>query len=267
MAEKYELSIIVPYTYGGKDRERALYSCLDSIKDQLMQSFELIIVEEVLNDNKPMFSGHPRVNNHIILRDNRKFNKSWIINVAARKANTNSLVIIDADSIMRKEHFGEIFMYRNNHPQFKFFCAYLYLKLQPGKDNPVERLVSSKYLEAIGGAWFCYKDFFFNTLGGINENYFGYGAEDNDMWWRVQLWYNNTLGNGSEYPIPMMPVNMVHQYHDWAPFTAERYDMLNKTRNHPDIVTRRLVTAELGKESGPTLIKADDIKIEKLWYK
>jgi hypothetical protein len=154
-----------------------------------------------------------------------------------------------------------------NNPDFKFFCAYLYLKLLPGKDNPTDRLVSSKYLEAIGGAWFCYKDFFFNTLGGMNENYFGYGAEDNDMWWRVQYWYTKVFNNGEQYPIPMLPFNMEHQYHDWAPFTSERYDMLNKTRNHPDIVLKRLVEAQLGKESGPTLIKTDDISVETLWYK
>ena len=168
---------------------------------------------------------------------------------------------------MRNTHLGEVFIYRDAQPQFKFFCAYLYLKLQPGKDNPVERLTSSLHLQAVGGAWFCYKDFLFNTLGGMNENYFGYGAEDNDMWWRVQLWFNKTLGNNMAYPIPMMPVNMVHQYHDWAPFTSERYDMLNKTRNHPEIVTQRLIEANLGKESGPTLIEIKDIPVETLWYK
>lgn len=262
-----EISIIIPYTYGGSVRERALAVLLDSLKEQLFQPFELTVVEEVIKGAKSTFIGHERVNHHIVLRDDRKFNKSWIVNVAARKANTNSLLLIDADSKMRKEHLGEVFTYRNAQPQFKFFCAYLYLKLQPGKDNPVERLTSSLYLQAVGGAWFCYKDFFFNTLGGMNENYFGYGAEDNDMWCRVQSWYNKTLGNNSEYPIPMMPVNMIHQYHDWAPFKSDRYDMLNKTKNHPDIVTERLIAAKLGKESGPTVIETKDIPIEKVWYK
>ena len=261
-----QISIIVPYTYGGPVRERALAVLLDSLKEQLFQPFELIVVEEVIKDANPTFTGHTRVNKHIVLRDDREFNKSWIINVAARKASTNSLLVIDADSEMKKEHLGEIFIYRNAHLQFKFFCAYLYLKLQPGKDNPIERLVSSMYLEAVGGAWFCYKDFFFNNLGGMNENYFGYGAEDNDMWWRVKLWFNKNLGNDTEYPIPMIPFNMKHQYHDWAPVKHERYDMLNKTRNNPELVTRRLIAAEVGKESGPTLIKKDDIKIEKIWY-
>jgi len=262
-----QLSVIIPYTYGGPVREYSLNVLLDSLKEQLFQPFELILVEEVIKDAKATFTGHERVNRHIILRDDREFNKSWIINVTARKVNTNNLLVIDADSKMRKEHLGEVFIYRNAQPQFKFFCAYLYLKLQPGKDTPVERLTSSVHLEAVGGAWFCYKDFFFNTLGGMNENYFGYGAEDNDMWIRVKAWFNKTLGNNLDYPVPMMPLNMIHQYHDFAPFKSERYDMLNKTKNHPDIVTKRLIAAELGKESGPTLIKTKDISIEKVWYK
>jgi len=262
-----QLSVIIPYTYGGPLRAQALEVLLNSLKEQLFQPFEVTVVEEVLKDANPTFGGHERVNNHIVVHDDREFNKSWIINIAAKKANTNSLVIIDADSKMRNTHMGEIYVYREAQPQFKFFCAYLYLKLQPGKDNPVERLTSSSYLEAVGGAWFCYKDFFFNVLGGMNENYFGYGAEDNDMWWRVQSWYNKTLGNNDKYPIPMLPVNMIHQYHDWAPFKPDRYDMLNKTRNHPEIVTQRLIEANLGKESGPTLIEIKDIPVETLWYK
>ena len=262
-----EFSIIIPYTQGKSDREQALQVCLNSFTSQVFQSFDLIVVEEVLGNNEPKFNGHPRVNKHIVLRDNRLFNKSWIINVAVRQIETNCFLVIDADSKMKPQHLEEVFLYKFNQPQFKFFCAYLYLKLLPGKDNPQERLVSSVHLEAVGGAWLCYKDFFFNTLGGMNENYFGYGAEDNDMWWRVQHWYTNSFNNGAVYPIPMLPFNMEHQYHDWAPFTSERYDMLNKTRNHPDIVIKRLIEAQLGKESEPTLIKTEDITIEEMWYK
>lgn len=262
-----ELSIIIPYTHSQEDRDIALYNCLDSVAKQVFKEFELILVEEVIGDNVAHFKGHQRVNNHIILKDDRPFNKSWIINVAARKAKSKCIFVLDADSLLTEKHLGEVFIYHINQPQFKFFCGYLYLRLLPGKDNPTERMVSSKHLEAVGGAWFCEKDFFFNVLGGMNENYFGYGAEDNDMWFRVQHWYTRDFNQGVDYPVPMLPINMIHQYHDWAPFTHERYDMLNKTRNHPDIVTRRLIEAQLGKDSGPTLIKTDDILIEKVWYK
>jgi len=256
-----KFSVIIPYTYGGELRKKNLKVLLDCIQNQTFQDFDLIITEELINTVHSSVSMqmmlHYNVTHHM-LKNDKLFNKSWIINVAMKEIETESALVIDADMLFGNDYFQKVADYKEAH-NMKFFIAYLYLDLLKGKDEPQVRRTSSFKLEAVGGSWFVDKDYFFDKVGGMNENYFGFGAEDNDIWQRINYLHGTD-------PIPMMPYNMQHQYHDWAPAADGRLDLLNRTWNHPDTVIEKLKEANLGQKSGPTLIDISDVTIEERRY-
>jgi hypothetical protein len=115
----------------------------------------------------------------------------------------------------------------------------------PGKDNPVSRHIRPDMTRAMGGIWYCEKDFYFNTLGGMNENFFGYGGEDNDVFERATYILNRTPAYVS-YPI-------VHQYHDWM-IPSSSANKWEYTRDNPLKIITLLKYSNLGKDEQPTII-------------
>jgi len=104
---------------------------------------------------------------------------------------------------------------------------------------------------AMGGVWYVNRDVFFEKVGGMNELYFGYGAEDNDAWYRV----SHVIGK-----VHTMPYHLIHQYHDWAFPSPTRMSILETTMKHIPEVIQRLKNADLGNPKHPTLIDISDIK-------
>jgi hypothetical protein len=54
---------------------------------------------------------------------------------------------------------------------------------------------------------------------------------------------------------------MVHVYHDDAIPSPERFYHLDRAVKYPEVVTRRLVNASLGKMKAPTVIDISDLEI------
>lgn len=254
-----ELSLIVPYTYGDELRQKAIFHCINSIKAQIYRGYELIIVEEILGSQSESKFPYPRkVDKHIILKDAcRGFNKSWCINVGIKQAKYDNAVIIDADVIFGKEYLNELLKFKKNCPLF--FSGYNYIILLPGRDNPVVRIKTHFSIKAMGGIWFTDRNYLFKTLGGMNENYFGYGGEDNDLYERAR----NILET-----IPAMPYPVAHQYHHWRidPIKRQTKDLSGEykknlkllrqgTSRYSEEIIDRLKNAKLGNPKCPTEIK------------
>ena len=245
-----KLSVIIPYTFGDDVREKNLSDLTYAIVDQTFTDYELIIVEEVIGDNKERaaFQG---VHRYITLRDSRKFNKSWCINVGVKNAQSDNVLVLDADMTFGKDYFERVMDFASTHP--KFFNGFDIIRLLPGKDNPKLRVLPFKNQAIIGGAWFTNKKFFFDELGGFSEDYFGYGGEDNDTGERAKYILPGEV-------IPALPYMITHQYHDWhkpdgaMPLNPIRYTLLNKTKQDPGAVIKLLKAKQLGKEIYPTFI-------------
>lgn len=251
-----ELEIIIPYTYGGELRQqnlRHLIECLSAQKARMGQhhSFTVTAVEEI-NDGTKQYS-FPyinRVNKHLILTDNRPFNKSWILNYAIKQSSSDKIIIIDGDMLFAENFIQKIVDFITSNPTFHIFSCYDNISALPGRDNPVFRQSGYHQMVAMGGAWYVNKNYLFNELGGMNENYFGYGGEDNDLWERAKF---------IKGKVPTMDYHLVHQYHPWVFPAPNRLPILFTTQAHHREIIERLKQVTLGQESSPTIINIDDI--------
>ena len=252
-----KLSIIVTLKRGDQFRQDAFNNLMKCIEAQTMKDFELIIVEDT-GAQKTM--SVERISNHytklIPLTDiqNRPFNKSWCINVGARAAKSDNLLILDADVLFGKEYFDKIYDFAQECPCF--FHCYSWIVLLPGRDNPVCRVSAHKNIHSTGGAWFVNKTFFFEKLGGMNENYFGYGREDSDLWVRV-VYCLSSAASELDYAL-------THQYHHWEVVSAKDNAPYQKncklwdyTKNNTKEVIEKLKNSKLGDLKQPTLIEVN----------
>ena len=128
--------------------------------------------------------------------------------------------------------------------------------LMPGKDNPILRILRLEHLLTVGGIFYTEKNFFFNTVGGFSEDYFGYGSEDNDLYTRVNMILDKNM--------PKMPYSIVHCYHHWHPIDgpdpynedsiSHKYRKMVKYKNYWKLITNALIKANTGNEKSPTAV-------------
>ncbi len=255
--DPFKFSIVIPWK-NKPSRELLLKNLLDclSVQDlkcpEITIEFELIIAEQIESDKilqaiksiEDIVPKNLATYRHIQLKSNECFNKSWCMNIGAKNAKYDDLIFMDADSLFDSNFLKSVRLYMLESLADKyrkiFFCWNQLIGLQ-GKDNPNIRYIRPDLTRAMGGIWFSEK----------NENYFGYGGEDNDMWERASY----LLG----FQPHCMNYTLLHQYHDWeipAP-NAVRY--FEKARSNPVKVTDRIKAAGIGKEFQPTLIGMDDL--------
>jgi glycosyltransferase involved in cell wall biosynthesis len=238
-------SIIIPWKSSSEQRIQNFNRLLNCLDTQTYKDFELIIVEQqtptsLISDIKSTI---------ILKTDHENFNKSWCINVGARKAKYQQLLIVDADSLFDRDFLENINKYMiSNH--FPIFLCWDTIVAEAGRDNPNERRVPSKNLRTLGGVWTVDKDFFFKDFGGMNESFFGYGGEDNGAYERACFLLGLSL-------VPTMTYILRHQYHDWAKpnETAEKYYLIE--RHNPKTIINALKQIYVGNEAHPTPINME----------
>lgn len=263
-----EFSIIIPWKSGNPLRETALINLLNNLSVQETPEsrepliFELIMVQHVVPGESyrsmeqfvPLaLRNHIPQNHYITLCHPSPFNKSWCMNVGAKQARYPHLVFMDADSLLGadflrtiKYHIRATIPPKNNI----MFCWNYLIKL-PGKDEPISRHVRPDTTMAMGGIWYAKKEFFFGVFGGMNENYAGYGGEDNDAYERACF--------AMKVPAPVaIPYALAHQYHDNEP-PSSTVKLWERARANPGMVNLRLAQADLGKRESPTTINMADL--------
>ena len=187
------------------------------------------------------------------------FNKSWCMNVGARLAQYNHLIMMDADSLMGHDWIRTCKPFIKSLPypknQVVFLWNYL-AKLHGLPDEPITRWVRPDTTRSMGGVWYANKNFYWSKLGGMNESFVGYGSEDNCAFER-SVWAMNQEGSSDSYP-QMVNYTLLHQYHPNAPQSATAPLWL-KTRSNPMEVIHRLKQQPLGDISTPHFIEMGDL--------
>jgi glycosyltransferase involved in cell wall biosynthesis len=247
-----KLSLIIAYTYSeDENRLEGLKALMESIESQTYKNFETIVVEDTQGRGMTCFPFKDKVNRIIAITDPefRKFNKSWVMNVGAREANTDNLVFIDAEISFGSGFLKEIIEMANYNEFFNCWSEYI---CKAGRDNPKDRIhYFPVTISAMIGAFYSTKDFFFNILGGYNENYFGYGGEDNDIYYRANYLLEE---------IPKMEYTLIHNYHHWHPknganpLSTDREKILKITLDNPNEVIHKLIKANIGDRKCPHII-------------
>jgi predicted glycosyltransferase involved in capsule biosynthesis len=263
-----KLSLIIAYTYS-KDENRleGLRALMQSIKSQTYKNFETIVVEDTQGRKESSFPFGNEVNKVITITDpeHRKFNKSWIMNVGAREAATDNLLFIDSEISFGLDFLQKVIEFAQNKQFFNCWSEYICMV---GRDNPNERRhFFPKTIRAMIGIFFSKRDFFFNVLGGYNENYFGYGGEDNDIFHRAKFIFENNnikyeenFWERFETTIPVMNYTIYHHYHHWHPpegpnpLCPNREDILINTFKNTQKIIDKLIKTNIGNLKCPTLI-------------
>jgi len=261
-------SIIIPWCGGDKNRETSLYNMLNCLTVQITRNlddpivYEVLIVEQVTKENKEERAREIReivpeaIQNYryIQLVQDTPFNKSWCMNVGARESNNQHLLFMDADSLFGNDYFltMKAQIRKTPSPHNKIMFCWNYIICLPGKDNPISRHIRPDTTFAMGGIWYVDKYFYFNQLGGMNENYFGYGGEDNDAYERA-IFINRTPS------VSYIPYTLAHQYHDWAKPSEHSVKYFEITKKHPNIIIQRLKEINIGQRKAPSLIEMEDL--------
>lgn len=254
-----ELSVIVPWKMGNPVREESLRNMLNCIKVQRDVPYELIIVEQT-TPQKAEASG-TRIKEIVpqelasfkyfqLINETTSFNKSWCMNVGARNSRYSHLLFLDADSLFGPDYFSVVVKSIETIPEShnKALICWNWLVAMPGKDNPIVRYIQPYQTRAMGGIWYANKDFYFNTIGGMNENFLGYGGEDNEAYERVC----HALDLSS---VSYIAYTLVHQYHDWEKPYDNVVKLFEIGREHPGRTSNRLKAACVGQIDKPTFIE------------
>jgi glycosyltransferase involved in cell wall biosynthesis len=220
-----KLSIVIPI--GGNDylRGRNFNECLKCINEQTFKDFEIIVVEQSLDGNFYKTSSKYK---HIGINDplNRGFNLSWCRNVGAKEAEGDILVLMDSDFVFDKDYFKVISEFKGK------FAAGAETYYWCNREDPTTEWLKTKDLESIRskgsdnhlshvfkfrsmtkgsgyGAILVYnKEWFFNVLGGYNENFFKYGWEDKATTESIKF-----LLNKNDEELDRIPYEAFHLFH------------------------------------------------------
>lgn len=178
-ANGIEISVIIP-VFGDKHEEN-LKGVLFCLNRQTFRNFETIIVTDKIRNH------YNKVSFCLAVDPNSKLmNKNWMFNVGANKSNGRKLVFLDADMCFHEDYLQKI-----KESKLKWTigwnkCVYL-------NDGSSSRIRNFEMIEfysdnatgvsscgACGGSQVFDRRFFFEKFYGHNENYYGWGGEDND---------------------------------------------------------------------------------------
>ncbi|MGB5706476.1 MAG: galactosyltransferase-related protein [Arenicellales bacterium] len=184
------ISVII--TFRGTDSYRI--ENLYAVQAHLQQSFpswEIIIIEQDKKSSLDLdrFLSAPR---HLLVQNPGAFNKSWGINVGYRLSTEETLLITDADMLVSKQdlkrsteaiHQGldVVRPFRRlidmTKQETSTYLESGTLPERPEADRGFDRNYLGERICLAGGLFFI-KRTFFETIGGFDERFSGWGGED-----------------------------------------------------------------------------------------
>jgi cellulose synthase/poly-beta-1,6-N-acetylglucosamine synthase-like glycosyltransferase len=177
------VSVIIPVR--GADRLRNLHYCLNKLLQQNIEPLEIIVSEEdkfQTIDIGP-FRQDSRIR-HIFTRssDGLNFNKSKAVNAGVVSASYNFISMNDADIILPKDY-----LYRVSNILQDYESCFI------AKEIYLMDFISAgicwrggKRVDYFTGGNISFRKDAFIKIGGMNEQFIGYGSEDCEFWTRIQ---------------------------------------------------------------------------------
>lgn len=194
------------------ERSGAIPTVINGIRAQKFPSIEIILVE---HDTQQRVSDSALVSRHLLVQSNgRPFNKAKAFNAGVAVASHPSLVLHDADLVVRGDYISSAHRLLQDYEGCHLGKTVIYLTPdathvvnQSGVvdgDASFERTVG--YFE--GGSLACRRSTYWK-VGGFNEDFWGYGVEDCEFFERlsqncrwtdnrtfdfVHMWHGRTSG-------------------------------------------------------------------------
>lgn len=179
MSELYsDISYIVCYREASSERKQALEFTLRRFKNYF-PSIEIIIAEQD-SESRLVLDKSPNVN-HLFIYNSGLFNKSWAFNCAVKNTDKDIFVFADADIFLDKEGYIECF------EAIKDFDAITpnkveisNVRIDEDAEDQVQFLNPRKLYTFAGGLLIMTRDAF-ESIGGWDERFEGWGGEDDAM--------------------------------------------------------------------------------------
>jgi predicted glycosyltransferase involved in capsule biosynthesis len=208
------------------DRLHNLRRVIDWING--FQNVELIVVEQDTHSKISHLNLRCR---HLFIKTDKPYNKSWSFNYATKMAKSNIIVFADSDLIMNPNDFIEGLKNLESFDMVNPYKSVIDLDSQES-NLPLERMISinrpgrgetdHQKVPICGGICMFRKDSI-NKIGGWNELFVGWGAEDDFVSLKVQgflnwkqmdfkcyhLFHNREQPNMDEY---QKNLNLLNQY-------------------------------------------------------
>jgi glycosyltransferase involved in cell wall biosynthesis len=266
-----KLSIILPT--GGNDhlRNRNFNECLTCIKNQTFVDYEVIVVEQSLDNNFYKQSNSIIPYKHIGIKDpqNRGFNLSWCRNVGAREAQGEIIVLMDSDFVFENNYFQVISEFKGEFAagaETYYWCNMedpttewlrtkdfnTFRKQGAGHRDPVFKFRSMSRGCGYGAILVYNKEWFWNTMGGYNENFFRYGWEDKATTEMIKSLLSRD--DESMYRIPYEAAHLNHRSTDVRNMNINESLFNSFTSMDQFELSNRIKEANVGKRSCPTTI-------------
>ena len=265
------LSVIIPIT--GENRKDHAEDCIHFLRKQPWTNFEIILIEQVdalLGGSRtggPFYKTLPGVDKYLAIKDpgQNHFNQPWMANVGARIAEGDRFLFYDIDLICSGNYLQEVHDFQA--PYFiawdKMFCLTSPQSQDVHETKTIERsyldsteVFKSGVLDFAGFSVSVGRKCFYEKLGEYNENYLGWGGNDNDIAWRAFKVI------GKEFKFSHTLYHLWHTKAYVKYLLWERRDVWRTTYKHPRKVNNRLLKVPKGNPVRQTYIDISDIKVD-----
>jgi len=198
---KPEISVIIP-NWNGK---KYLKTCFDSLRNQTLKDFEIILVDNGSEDGSLEFTkkNYPEVK-IIALSENTGFSKA--VNIGIQRANGEWIALLNNDTETHPNWLQNLKLAAEKYPQYWIFASKI---LCFGERNKIDSAGDGLYINGVAyrrghyqkdsnefnqeqevfgpcGAAALYKKKLFDKIGLFDEDFFAF-YEDVDLNFRAQL--------------------------------------------------------------------------------
>ena len=183
----------VTFVIGHRGRARLphLLMCLRSIAATEAVPFECIVVEQSF---APEIAGSlPPWVRHVHTpapAPDYPYNRAWTLNVGARLARGSVVVLHDNDMLVPRRYASELALRVRDGAHFLDLKRFtFYLDEQETRrlfDGAPLRAVASTIVQNLRGASVAARRDSYFAIGGFDEEFVGWGGEDNDFWDRAE---------------------------------------------------------------------------------
>jgi len=193
------------------------------------QGLNVVIVEQ---DKKSKISELNLRAKHIFLKTDLPFNKAWAFNVALRYCDTPIIIYGDSDLIMHPQAFLQAVQTLDFYDCVNPYNSVIDLTPQEGmmdlnsilQINRIGRGEAADDIQKVpmmGGIFMMKKEAFYK-IGGHNEDFIGWGAEDNYLDVMVKNFLTHTT----------LPNKCYHFYHEKSKIDMKLYQRNMEILNH-----------------------------------
>lgn len=182
------ISYVIPFR--NIDRTGAIETIINNVRAQRFPMIDIIIVEHDVDKKIEELKISP-VNYINIFSSNKLFNKSKAFNLGVSKVKSESVVLQDADILLRGDYTQQIYNILKNYDSCHIGKHVVYAD-QVSSDAVInsQKVTNSLKLNRVvgyfeGGSLACRTATYWKC-GAFNEDFWGYGCEDCDFYWRMK---------------------------------------------------------------------------------